>query len=233
MATMSECSSPDSAGTITVLATHYRLPIKRLIDFCAWNDAAFARHGISVTVVTDVYRPIEHEFDFPLRLFTFPVPLEIFSITKCSNFGIRKIGTGVICKTDIDCLFSDAALDEIAVVQSGHSVFYNYRMAESSTPIDLGRAKQWAAGSGTVAMHWDDWDAMGGYDQRLEGYCSDDADCVARAPQPCKGLGDLWHIAPEGGRFWNRETINPLNRRHCAEIRAAGRYQRTENWGVF
>jgi len=182
-------------------------------------------------VAHDYYPSVQKLFAMPVEVYKFPYELDPFSLTCCSNFGLRQAGQGIIVKTDIDCVITPAALSEIANVRPGESLYYKYHMAPSY--YDFARARLWEAGSGTVAMHWRDWDAAGGYDQRLEGYCSDDADMVSRAPKPRRGDGRVYHVSPPGKRFWNRETINPLNRKHCAEVRAAGNYQRTEDWGIF
>lgn len=217
---------------MTILATHYRLPTTRLVEFLYWNNRTFRDAGARVVIVSNDYYPsLGKLFRLPIVVYQFPYELDPFSLTRCSNFGLRKIGQGIIVKTDIDCFFPSDTLAEIAAVKPGESLYYKYHMAK--TIYDIGTAKLWTAGSGTVAMHWEDWDSVGGYDQRLEGYCSDDADIVARAPCPRQGSGRVYHIDPPGARFWNRETINPLNRKHCAEVRAAGKYQRSEDWGMF
>ena len=218
-----------------VVVVHYRLPEKRLSDFFDWNNKVFQDNGINVVVVSDIKKPMP----FYAKCLVYP-PLEMFSITKTANAGIRKAGAGVIVKTDIDCIFSQAAVNACKLVSKGFGVGLSYNMVNG--PNDK-HGTLWRGTVGTVAMVFDDWSKINGYDERMEGYGYDDGDLVVRA----EGAGirinrpvvDFKHVAHDTGAdqsdprnrkdYWNRDGFNPLHREEN------GKFTQTpynnKNWG--
>lgn len=225
---------------ITIVATHYRLPLQRLRDFFAWNDAGFRSISARVIIVSDVARD-----DLPdyARAIIFPAPLEKFALAKTSNYGIRQAARGIVCKTDPDIVFSRDALADLLYVRLGHGVAYTYRMAESYDARLL--ARPWTATRGTLALHYDDWARVGGYDERHEGYGWEDGDTYLRAIRAGVDVvaspSPVYHVAHaggeqvrQGGRIdqWGRESgFNPPARAENIEISRSPWARK--NWGVF
>jgi hypothetical protein len=148
-----------------------------------------------------------------------PCPeMEIFAIGRTANIGIRQAiadGCAVICKTDIDCILDDAALADIEAVRPGQGAAYRYWHVASPAPAGRAAARMDGKIMGTVALAAADWQAVGGYDERMDGYGYDDWDIVDRARRrgiKCNVLAapriyHIWHEAKH-----NRTTINPLRR---------------------
>lgn len=195
----------------------WKIPDQRIKDFFAWNDFVFRKNNICVAVVTDRALTLP---DYA-RNFIYPVQLEIFSITKLSNYGIRKLGDGLICKTDIDIFFDqeffDVAIDR---TKPGYAVVPVYRMCQDFSD----RGKPYPRAAGTVSMDFSDWQKLNGYDERMSGYGIDDGDLIRRAKEK-KIVIDrdvfLHHLAHDAAAdqsdpskrsdLWNGEKINPRN----------------------
>lgn len=178
---------------ITIVACHYRLPEYRLRQFLAWNREEFEAFGVRVLIVSDVDRE-----DLPswARLAIYPLELKIYSPARVSNYGIRLAGAGIICKTDIDCVFSTRALVQVADVLPGYGVNLPYFMANSFEERE--KAIRWESTKGTMALDFSDWERISGYDERQEGYGLEDGDGYCRAMRIAKIKRPhvpFWHIA--------------------------------------
>lgn len=181
-----------------VVVSHFRMPIGRLLDWCGWNDAEFSRRGIGAVVVADGPRE-------PLppwaRVVVYPAPMEIFSLSRSSNYGIRsagEAGSEIVAKSDPDCIWSPQALDELQAVASGRGVSWTYLMAEGPSDAQRANARAWQATKGTVALAWPDWCRLCGYDERMSGYGVEDGDLFLRARkvlQVDQSRAPFWHVA--------------------------------------
>ena len=223
-----------SLTEITIVIVHYRMPKERLLEFFDWNDSLFREFGARVIVVSDIERTGLPDY---ARLAVFPDDLDIFNLSRTSNYGIRLAGSGIICKTDPDCVFSPEAMAAVAGVTQKRGVCMRYLMAQSYEQRD--KAREWQASKGTVALHYDHWNAICGYDERHSGYGIEDGDCFHRATQ-AEGreveriAAPFWHIAhsqdsqPRGNQrpdCWNRGNgFNPKNHRVNKE------FMRAKNW---
>lgn len=187
---------------ITVVAGHFRLPEERLAGFLAWNRELFSKHDVRVNLVTD--RHHEGLPDFVDELI-YPAPMPVYSPSRVSNYGIRRAGSGTVLKTDIDCVFSEAAMREVAMVRPGLGFYFNYRMAKTYETRE--QNVLWGAGCGTMALDFSDWDRIHGYDERQEGYGVEDGDGVARARKFIHlrhSRAVIWHIAHTGDEIWTQ-----------------------------
>ena len=227
---------------ITVVACHYRLPEYRLRQFLAWNREVFEAFGVRALIVSDVPRG-----DLPpwARIAIYPGELPVYSPSKVSNYGIRLAAAGIVCKTDIDCLFTREALEEVADVGEGRGVNLPYLMAGSVDELD--GAVRWESTKGTQALVFEDWDRISGYDERQEGYGLEDGDGYCRAMKVAKvrrPKARFFHIAHgEAGatcaqgrqskRFdqWNRSGFCPLRTRQNKAARRRGRWS-SSSWGI-
>lgn len=222
--------------------THYRMPEQRLYDFFKWNDYLFKQYNCRVIVVSDV----DHS-NLPsyARVAIYPESLDLFCLAKTSNYGIRLAGSGIICKTDPDCVFSEDAIKAVMSVTPEKGVCMRYRMADSYETRDI--AEEWEASKGTIALHYDHWQAISGYDERQEGYGIEDGDAYDRAQNKTPGRtvkrspAAFWHIAHSTEKqtrgntrpdCWNRESgFNPRNHTHNQRQRQSGKWE-CEEWGI-
>lgn len=213
---------------IVFVAVHYRIPDARLLDFISWNREQFERVGARLIIVDDVPHT---NLALPewARVAVFPKPLDVFNLAATSNYGIRLAGDGIVCKTDIDCVFPREAVDAVASVTDAAGVCFLYRMARSVKPEDLAAADPWDASKGTLALTASHWHAISGYDERMEGYGIEDGDAFHRAAHSVPGRtcahvpSFIWHIAHSAapqpsnvrGRsdLWNGAEFNPKNHR--------------------
>jgi len=190
---------------ISIVACHYRLPEQRLRDFLKWNEKLFVEYTSQIVIVSDVPRSGLPPY---CKMIIYPTPLEVYSPSKVSNFGIRSVGSGVICKTDIDCVFNRQAMEEIASCKSGKGIYFCYTMAKTYEERDKG--VKWGSTCGTMALHFDDWNKISGYDERLDGYGVEDGDGVARAKKVAnvpQSKHAIWHISHTGDELWTQTNI--------------------------
>ena len=216
-----------------VIVTAWKIPEWRIREFVEWNADNFALERVRCLIVTD--RDLDFlppHFDYAI----YPRPMDIFNLSACSNFGLKKIGQGVICKTDIDCIFSRPLLRAMFSVSPGRAIAPIYMMCESHDCT--GRA--WAASCGTIAANWGDWVAAAGYDENLKGYGVEDGDFVARAREAgvkFDRIETIRHVAHNRALkqgcnprkrpdFWNRDRLNPKN--HRENRRARGDWTRED-----
>lgn len=228
---------------ITVIAGHYRLPEYRFRQFMDWNREGFEAFDVRAIIVSDVPRD-----DLPpwARIVLYPGELEVYSPSKVSNYGIRQAGAGIVCKTDIDCVFSRGALEEIAGVRKGFGVSLAYFMAKSYEARQ--KAIRWESTKGTLALVFEDWDLINGYDERQEGYGLEDGDGYCRAMRIAKVRRPqvpFWHIAHDAEQAqcpqanqnrrvdqWNRDNgFCPLRHRENRAARRSGPW-RSDSWGL-
>lgn len=197
------------AGVVAVVVTHYAkdgsIPTKRLAEFLEWNAAEFARIGARVFVVAEGPRPGLPPW---AECLVYPRELSRFCLAKTSNYGIRRAidaGFRVVVKTDVDCVFSAAASEEIERLAPGRGLAFCYAMIDRQAEVDAlladkdaRRKKVWQASKGTLALSAEDWRKMRGYDERMEGYGVEDGDAFSRAGSVAKvELSDapFFHVA--------------------------------------
>lgn len=233
---------------LTVVAVHYRLPASRLRNFIAWNRNLFEQYRVRCIIVSDAPRD-----DVPAwcRVAPFPVDLARFNLAACSNYGIRLAGSGTICKTDIDCIFTAEALDACLSVTPERGVGLRYLMAASPDPAGRAAAELWDQSKGTLCLDFAHWSALRGFDERQDGYGLEDGDGYTRAKMAIDGRtvdrvdAPFYHIAHEYGQpqhrrrrkdFWNRDNgFNPRNHAHNRSRIAAGPWHKTAEsaaWGL-
>jgi len=194
---------PDN--TISIVACHYRLPEKRLKDFIAWNTELFIKFGVTVHIVSDVPRTGLPDW---VKIHVYPRELKVYSPAKVSNLGIRQAGRGIVCKTDIDCVFSEGAMKEISVVFPGLGIYFNYLMVKSYETKNF--SQRWGSTCGTMALHFDDWNKLCGYDERLDGYGIEDGDGMARARTFCKvprSNEAVYHVSHGNTELWSQTNV--------------------------
>jgi len=229
-------------SALAIVATHYRMPLARLDQWIEWNGKLFEEYGARAIIVSDVERSGLPDW---LRVAVYPVELEMFSLSKTSNYGIRLAGGGIVAKTDPDCAFSREALDACLTVTETVGICPRYYMAHSYEAREQA-AYTWDASKGTLVLHWDHWNAIGGYDERCEGYGIEDGDAYERARR-VEGRDvrrlkiPFWHIAHSKEKqtrgntrkdCWNRQAgFNPRN--HKANVRSMrDDYWDRESWGI-
>jgi len=190
---------------IHIVACHYKLPEKRLRDFISWNTELFVKFNVTLHVVSDVPRDNLPEW---VKIHIYPRELKVYSPARVSNFGIRQAGGGIVCKTDIDCVFSEEALKEISVVFPGMGVYFTYLMVKSYE--ERGKFQRWGSTCGTMALNFSDWEKLCGYDERLEGYGIEDGDGVARARLFCKvpkSIASVYHVSHGNTELWSQTNV--------------------------
>ena len=192
-------------NAISVVACHYRLPQKRLHDFIDWNRELFVKYGVTLHLVSDTQWMALPSW---VKCHVFPAPMKIYSPARASNYGIRQAGLGIVCKTDIDIVFSEDALKDVSRIGPGYGVYFYYLMAKNYETRHINR--KWGSTCGTMALHFDDWNKLCGYDERLEGYGVEDGEGVVRAKAICKvdrSNADLFHIAHNGDELWSQTNV--------------------------
>lgn len=213
---------------VACVLTHYRMPGQRLNDWIRWNRDAFQAAEVTAWVVSDVPRRVP---DW-VRLIIYPLDMDVFSLSRTSNFGIRSAidaGTKIICKTDPDCILSPALLLAVSSLTPGDGICPTYRMAEDATSEAVARSRPWEASKGTVALSASSWEALNGYDERQVGYGIEDGDLYGRAmtllgtDRCTRGGHPVYHVAHSQGKqssgntrsdCWGRDSgFNPRNHR--------------------
>ena len=226
---------------MAVVITHYRMPKRRLDEFIDWNGKLFEANGIRLLVVSDVQRKgLPHW----CRVAVYPSELPVFNLSKTSNYGIRLIGGGIICKADPDNAFSQEVIDAMLLTTPESGVCPRFFMAESFAAMEQCKAT-WDASKGCLCLHWQHWQKICGYDERCEGYGIEDGDCFQRARViPGHSVSRLkipfWHIAHTNQRqgrgnsrpdCWGRaDGFNPRNHRQNCNAMREGPWK-SEDWG--
>lgn len=219
---------------LDLVLTHYRMPGERLADWCRWNRDAILEFGAGVWVVSDTDRRVP---DWA-RVIRYPLELEVFSLARTSNYGIRSAidaGAEIVCKTDPDCILTPALLGAMASLPAGGGLCPVYRMADDATPEAVARSRAWEASKGTLALTASSWEALNGYDERQLGYGIEDGDLYGRArtllgPSHCvRGDHPIYHVAHSRAKqaagnlrpdCWGRaDGFNPRNHRSNMGVR--------------
>lgn len=221
-----------------VVVSAWEIPDRRVSDFVSWNEAAFAETDTHCVIVRDSARQnIESQY---VTQIVYPGDLEIFSLSKTSNYGIRLCGSGVICKTDIDCIINSELLKCMAALVPGRALCPIYKMA---TCADDPNPQRWAASRGTFAAHYDDWAAVTGYDERMSGYGIEDGDLFARMEKAGVKISRgayVMHVAHDAaatqrgarGDLWNSEGVNPRRHSENKAICRSGKWK-NQGWGTI
>jgi len=216
---------------IGIVFVSYRIPEKRLREHFEWNLSEYQKRECRVYVVTD------REYQFPrvARCLVYPEPMEIFSLAKTKNHGIRAAiadGCDPIIVTDVDVCFSQETFSVCEHVDAKTAVVPICLMAQDYDTCERDYVVDGGMGC-CIAAHADVWRKVA-YDERYVGYGCDDG----QIRMAIKRLGIredrshvVFHIAhdPEASQVnipgfgrpdcWNRENgFNPENARHNAEI---------------
>ena len=197
---------------IVLVVTAYGLPGGLIDRFVELNHAAARSFGASIVVVTDKPRII----DAPCVWRVNAPQMDIFSICRCSNIGIKKaqdLAAYTIVKTDIDCILSVDAWLRIAQVKSGCGCVFRYWQIDDYGDRDSATLDPRIMG--TCAFTAKDWDKMGGYNADMQGYGYDDADIIYRAKAQKIKVEQYKKVAVYHIRHaekHNRDTINPVMR---------------------
>ncbi|MFA5379216.1 MAG: galactosyltransferase-related protein [Dehalococcoidia bacterium] len=229
---------------IGLVVTAYRLPDALIDRFVECNLPALAARGGRLYLVTDARKYLDFErenidakiFEENARKYpgentqlsegakiserenirALPCPdMEVFAIGRCANIGIRQAlaeGCNLICKTDIDCILDEAALADIEALRPGNAAAYRYWHIPAP---DRREAPKIDSIMGTFATTAEDWERVGGYDERMDGYGYDDYNVTRLARE--HGIVCATKCNPKIYHIWheqkhNRETINPVRR---------------------
>jgi len=183
--------------TIGIVACAWKIDDQRIADFISWNREVFEAEGVDLCIVSD--RSLDLEYG---RTAVYPVEQEIFSIPKTVNFGLRTFATGIVAKTDIDIIWSRE------LIQRLHKAVVAGEKGYIGICVDIGgpdgannyakRRKRRRGRGACLALHVDDWHAICGYDERIQGWGGDDEDCWKRACHKVEMLEEwtcpLYHI---------------------------------------
>jgi hypothetical protein len=175
------------------------------MDFVNWNRALFEKYGVTLHIVSDQRWIALPEW---VKIHVYPRQLKVYSPAKVSNYGIRQAGIGIVCKTDIDCVLSEEALKDISKVNPGNGIYFYYLMAKTYETRHINQ--RWGSTCGTMALHFDDWNKICGYDERQEGYGIEDGDGVARARavlQIARSVANVYHISHTGSELWTQTNV--------------------------
>ncbi|MCK9243887.1 MAG: hypothetical protein M0P75_01320 [Candidatus Marinimicrobia bacterium] len=197
---------------IGIVVTAYKLHVDLIDAFVENNFDVMASFGARMVIVTDERNLIEAE-----SVHSVQAPhMEIFSICKCANLGIQKaleLGADKIVKTDIDCVLSTGVMQSISELQTGLGLIFRYWQIPSSS--EKGMAALDPRIIGTCAMCASDWEKIGFYNEKMQGYGYDDADIRCR--MNVSGIRartlkypKLYHISHSEKH--NRDTVNPVMR---------------------
>jgi hypothetical protein len=230
---------------ITFVLTHYRMPEQRLRDCLRWNTRLWREIGARVLVVSD--RDGYPDLPEWVRVAKYPVPLTKFNLSKCSNYGIRLAGSGIIVKTDPDIYWTPEAIRQVAGVTDSLGACPILHMAAGETEDQRKRAQAWTASKGVLALAWEHWQAICGYDERMEGYGIEDGDAFHRAGVMLRPARDVvretyvWHIAhtPQAQTHGNTRMdcwgrLSGFNPRSHAQNQAARQREpwHCADWGL-
>lgn len=224
--------------SMTIVVTHYSIPEKRLTDFVRWNGDNFRQNRIRCIIVSDVNR---FDFESNIRVAKYPVRMDKFSLSKTSNYGIRLAGSGIICKSDIDCVFESNIIKQIMNAKEGNGFCPQYHMAPSYRLRNQGEI--WDQSKGTMCLVWEDWDKISGYDERMYFYGVEDGAAYESAKRIATIHRDgtpIIHVAHDenapqmrGQRSdqWGRDSgQNPKNHSYNRRVGQTKWY--SDQWGM-
>lgn len=162
---------------LSFVVTAWRLPDDRVAAFLRWNDAAFRETRARLVIVTDPETRLANLPSYAHHL-VYPGEMPTFSLARASNYGIRSIGEGVIVKADPDLVLGGTSMSSFQGVTPTCGVCPEYLMVR-----EAGEAwgEPWPESKGCLCLHWDHWQAICGYDERMVGYGGEDADAFERA----------------------------------------------------
>jgi hypothetical protein len=140
--------------------------------FLERNVQALKATGARVVVVSDA------EDNAPeyssVTVIKYKPAVEVFSLARTSNCGIRYCGSGVVIKSDPDIVFNTALLWFIQkTVQPGIGIcaMCNYvELAEYQAGVVWKEEKVSGGQGGCMALDYSDWDKLSGYDERMYGW---------------------------------------------------------------
>jgi predicted glycosyltransferase involved in capsule biosynthesis len=189
-----------------------------------------------IIVVDNKYMP-ECNPPHPFTVVRYPGDLQVFNLSKCKNYGIRHTGGDMILSTDIDCLLTDELIQRIQKLKQSEFVVPLYYRVPSWDAHKYMMGTPVQRMMGTIASHYDNWQAIHGYDERFTGYGADDAVPI-NAFKHLGMRGDchripVFHVDHDEEP---RDIFNPLNRESNREflknsIDEWAHHSRSLNWG--
>lgn len=190
---------PYAVSDVSVVLTHYRMPMRRLQEWIEWNENIIRAMRARVVVVSDI-RSYGIALPDWMTIARFPRSLSIFNLSATSNFGIRLVGRGTIAKVDPDLFLGEKFPDTVVAVNDARGVSPVYRMASSSQEARDGKGEIWEASKGCLIMTWRRWAEINGFDERMIGYGIEDGDAFCRAQKLPNHTVDricepVWHVA--------------------------------------
>lgn len=200
---------------IGIVACAWKIGDQRVANFVSWNRGVFESENVDLCIVSD--RELDLEYG---RTAVYPVEQEIFSIPKTINFGLRTFTEGIVAKTDIDIIWSKELIQRLREVIVAGETGYIGICANIGKPEGAKNyeklTKRLRGRGACFALHIDDWHAICGYDERIQGWGGDDEDCWRRARTHVKMVEEwkcpLYHMrhAIRAGR----ETFPILSKRN-------------------
>jgi hypothetical protein len=235
---------PSAVSDVSLVLTHYRMPLQRLLDWIEWNDSVIRALRARAVVVSDV-RSYDATLPDWLCVARFPRALSVFNLSATSNFGIRLIGRGIIAKVDPDLFLGEKFAETIAAVSDARGLAPRFRMAASPQEARDGIGEVWEASKGCLVMPYNRWAAICGYDERMEGYGIEDGDAFYRAGllpgfKIDRECAPVWHVAHTAAPqlrgnnrcdCWGRDNrFNPCNHKRNQTTRRTA--WESKAWGM-
>lgn len=204
-------------GNVVVPAIN--IPRERIDLWYQYNINLLNKYQFNPIIVTDFD-------DSSINAIKYPVSMPIFNTSKAKNYGIRKSIFNIIITTDIDVLLGEEFLEAASQIKSNEIIVPLY--CSILDWCDINCRQPWAAPCGTVCACKSAWETIHGYDERLEGYGSDDAcpinNFVHYNYRLIKNQHNVYHVSHSGRMEdvywesrqdqWNKNGINPLNKEH-------------------
>ena len=180
-----------------IVACAWKIDDQRIADFISWNRTVFEQEAIDLCLVSD--RSLELEFG---RAAVYPLEQPIFSIPRTINFGLRTFSEGIVAKTDVDIIWSSELIRRVREVVVPRETGYIGICADIKAPAaasNFAKLTKRRRGRGAcLALHIDDWHAVCGYNERIQGWGADDEDCWRRAGKNVKMIEEwtcpLYHV---------------------------------------
>jgi hypothetical protein len=203
-----------------VVITSYKVPVHRLHEHFAWNNALYTHLGVKVYVVADQQYPLPAYAECVI----FDQDMPKFNLARTSNFGILhaiRRGHEVVIKSDVDVCFPVETGERLVRTRDTECVVPCYLMAMNYPD------RRWnyipaPKAEGTIVMSAENWKQFN-YEERCVGYGAEDGimiHAIEKSKLPINRAHIVWHVAhipdtpqkERGGRtdHWNRDSgFNP------------------------
>ena len=207
--------------SVAVVVTSYNLPAFYLRRFLEFNCYTLRQHDIDLYIVSNLH-PISN-FYVPIEA---PV-MDIFSITNCSNLGIKKAikyGANRIIKTDIDCILDHDFLNHAKLITAAYR-YWECDVEKTNSGFNIESRRMNSRTMGTISGTAEEWQKSGYYCEEMCGYGIDDYSIMQRFKKAKTKIALLsrpkcWHIYHQEKH--NRDTINPVRRTENFKLHKEG-----------